>query len=279
MTDKNTLYEIRRALFETTAARYQRIVPAFDPLARRLVDLAALQPAERVIDLGAGTGIVAWRAGRAAQQVIGLDYVGPMLALAHQQAPAGDANHVAFHQADMHRLPYAADAFHVALASFGFNGIDPQLVFPEIRRILRPGGRLIFQEWGEVEEASRIVKQAVKGRRVPQAEGFLADLRLLGDTPDAWDELEDEEDIARLLRKVGFREVKVFIEQEAVPLEPLVFFEYKTAWAPYQAELAAMAAEKRAAVQAEVLDRLKAWLGPDGRFIWKPELVRFIAWK
>lgn len=280
MDDQAVLEKTRLALFNTTAPRYQRLImPAFGPLAESLVRLAVLQPDETVIDLGTGIGAAAFPAGRIARRVIGLDYAPAMLPIARQYGLNIGAGNVVFHQGDMHRLPYRAEAFAVALASFGFNGVDPFQVFPEVWRILQPGGRLALQEWGEVDEASKLVKQTVKAHKVKQAQGFLADLRRLADTPRAWDELEDEEDMARLLRRVGFGRVKILIEQEAIPFEPRAFFQYKTAWTPYQAELAAMSQTERTAVETEVVDRLSGWAGADGRFIWQPELIRIIAWK
>lgn len=280
MTDSNQIYQTRLALFNTTASRYdERIMPAFGPLARRLVNLANLKAADVVLDLGCGTGAVAFLAGRQAGQVVGVDYAAAMLAVARQKSGPGGGNRLLFYQGDMHRLPHRAGLFSVAIASFGFNGVNPGRVFAEIRRLLRPEGRLVFQEWGEIEPASKIVKQAVKAHKVEQATGFLADLRRLAETPDAWDELADEEDIARLLRRTGFRKVDILVEREAIPFTPLDFFNYKTAWTPYQAELAAMSPEGRRAVQTEVVNRLNAWTGPDGRFIWRPELVRIIARK
>jgi ubiquinone/menaquinone biosynthesis C-methylase UbiE len=254
-------------------------MPAFGPLAESLVKKAALRAEARVIDLGTGIGAAAFPAGRVARRVVGLDYAPAMLPIAQQIGRQQQAQNVIFHQGDMHRLPYRSDTFSVALASFGFNGVDPRQVFHEVRRILQPGGRLVLQEWGQVDEASRIVKETVKAHQVEQANGFLADLRLLGQTPRAWDELNDEEDIARLLRRIGFRQVDTFLEHEALPLEPLAFYRYKTAWAPYQAELAAMSPQERTAVEGQVIDHLNAWTGPDGRFIWKPELIRIIAEK
>ena len=280
MTDQTFIDETRRALFNTTAPRYDSmILPAFGPLARDLVEMARLEPGEPVLDLGTGTGAVAVAATGPANPVTGIDYAAAMLVQAQQNARHNSTSHLAFYQGDMHRLPHRTETFAAALASFGFNGIDPQRVFPETHRILLPGGRLVFQEWGEVEEASKIVKQAVKAHKATQANGFLADLRQLADTPDAWGELEDEEDVARLLRRVGFRQVETLIERAAIPFDPLAFFRYKTAWAPYQAELAAMSAAERSAVQTEVVEQLSQWAGPDGRFIWRPELARFIAWK
>jgi len=277
MTD---LDQVRQALFNTTASRYEPLImPAFGPLAESLVKKAALRAETLVIDLGTGIGAAAFPAGRVAGRVVGLDYAPAMLPIAQRIGRQQHAPNVIFHQADMHRLPYRTDTFSVALASFGFNGVDPGQVFNEVRRILQAGGRLVLQEWGQVDEASRIVKETVKAHRVEQAHGFLADLRVLGQTPRAWDELNDEEDIARLLRRIGFSQVDTFLELEALPFEPLAFYRYKTAWAPYQAELEAMSPQERAAVEIEVIDHLNAWAGADGRFMWKPELIRIIARK
>ena len=277
--DETFLNQTRYHLFNTTAPRYEPLImPAFGPLAARLVEAAQLQPHERVLDLGTGTGAVGLPAGQVARQVVGLDYAPAMLAIAQRNTLKAQAQNVGFYQGDMHRLPHPANTFAVALASFGFNGVDPERVFREVKRVLQAGGRLVFQEWGEVEEASKIVKQAIKAHKVERAEGFLADLRRLSETLTAWDELNDEEDIARLLGRAGFGEVKILIEREAIPFEPGPFYHYKTAWAPYQAELAAMPDAERTAVETEVVARLSAWAGPDGRFTWKPELVRIIAW-
>lgn len=42
---------------------------------------------------------------------------------------------------------------------------------------------------------------------------------------------------------------------------------------------AAMSPQERTVVEIEVIDRLNAWAGADGRFMWKPELIRIIAGK
>ena len=69
MTDQAFIDKTRRALFNTTALRYDRLIlPAFGPLARRLVELAALKPAEPVLDLETGTGAVAQASDRQQQR-------------------------------------------------------------------------------------------------------------------------------------------------------------------------------------------------------------------
>ena len=280
MADETRLEQTRCELFNTTAPRYQRLImPAFGPLAESLVKTAALRPDETVIDLGTGIGAAAFPAGRMARYVAGLDYAPAMLPIAEEIRLAYSLDNVAFQQGDMHHLPYRSNTFDVALASFGFNGVDPYRVFPEVHRVLQTNGRLVLQEWGEVDEASKLVKQTVKAHQIQDATGFLADLRLLSSTPRAWDALEDEEDIARLLRRGGFGQVDILIEQEAIPFEPWSFYHYKTAWAPYQAELEAMSESARTAVETKTIDQLRAWAGADGRFMWQPELVRIIARK
>ena len=274
-----TLYQTRYALFNTTGPNYDLIMPVFGPLAENLVRLADLQLQEKVLDLGTGTGAAVFPAGRTAQQVVGLDYAPTMLAGAMTTVRAAQENHVTFCQGDMHRLPQPDDYFEVVIASFGLNGIDPVRVFPQIRRVLKNGGRLVFQEWGEVDDASQLVKQTVQAHKIDQAEGFLADLRCLGQTQRAWDMLDGPEAIADLLQQVGFSRVETIVEREAIPLEPLTFYRYKTAWTPYQTELAAMSPAARKTVEAEAINGLSAWTDASGRFMWQPELVRMIAWK
>ncbi|MBN1219500.1 MAG: class I SAM-dependent methyltransferase [Anaerolineae bacterium] len=280
MSNEILLNRIRLTLFDATATRYDRqIMPALGPLAQQLLDVAAPQPDDRVLDLGVATGTIALPAARLAAQVIGMDYAPTMLPFAGQNARQTNTPNIHFYQGDMHRLPHPANTFTLALSSFSFNGVKPRCVFPEVQRVLQPDGRLVFQEWGDVDEASTMVKQTIKANRVEKAVGRLANFRRLGQTPRAWDELGNAENIARFLRNVGFGEVKILRTQAAVPLTPLTFFQFRTAWAPYQAELGAMPADIRAQVEAGIMAQLTTWAKADGRFIWKPELLQMIAWK
>src|SRR3954453_15082278 len=105
------------------AEGYERgLVPAmFAPWALDLVAVAALQPAERVLDVACGTGIVARHAAPrvgAAGRVVGVDVSAPMLAGARAQgAPEGVA--VEWCEGDAGALPFPAGAFDVALCQHG----------------------------------------------------------------------------------------------------------------------------------------------------------------
>jgi ubiquinone/menaquinone biosynthesis C-methylase UbiE len=278
--DETRLNHTRWTLFNTTAPRYNSLImPVLGPLAEMLVEVAAPQADDRVLDLGTAAGTVVLPTAQIAGQVVGMDYAPAMLPLARQNGLKTQTHNVAFYQGNMSSLPHPANTFTLVLSSFSFNGIDSVRVFPEVFRVLQPGGRLVFQEWGEGDKASKLVKQTAKAYRLEQPAGVLVDFRLLGETPRAWDKLGNAEDIAQFLRQVGFCEIKILRQRAAIPLEPLTFYHYKTAWTPYQAELGAMSADDGAKVKAEVIGQLNAWVEANGHFIWKPELLQMIAWK
>lgn len=280
MTDETLLNYIRQTLFNTTASRYDsHIMPAFGPLAEALLQVATPQSDDRVLDLGTATGAVALHASPSVQHVAGVDFAPAMLPLAQKNIRQRRSHNVTLYQGDVHRLPHPTDTFSLALSSLSLNNVDPQWVLPEVLRVLQPGGRFVFQEWGIMDEASKIVKKTFKAYRVETAEGTLADFRRLGETPRAWDQLGGADDIAQFLRQVGFSEIKVLHTTAAIPLDPLTFYQFRTAWAPYQAELSAMTADNQARLQAEIISQLTAWAEPDGCFIWQPELLQMVAWK
>jgi ubiquinone/menaquinone biosynthesis C-methylase UbiE len=280
MPNSHLLAQTRYTLFNTTAPRYNRLImPALGPIAAELLKIAGLQPNDRVLDLGTATGAVALPAGPMVDRVTGVDFASAMLPLAQQNARNMQAPNISFYQGDMHQLPHPADTFSLVLSSFSFNSVDPAQVFPEVLRVLQPKGRLVFQEWGETDAASKLVKQTIKRYRVEEAEGALANFRLLGSTPKAWDALGEAEDVARFLREVGFSEVETFHTKAVVPLKPETFYNFRTAWTPYQTEFAAMTAENRTKVKDEILTQLNEWTEPDGFFIWQPELLQMIVRK
>jgi demethylmenaquinone methyltransferase / 2-methoxy-6-polyprenyl-1,4-benzoquinol methylase len=112
--------------------------------------LAGLPAAPRVLDVATGTGDLARairrRAGEGAR-VVGLDFTRPMLERAHQKFP--DAAH-RWIEADGLALPCADAAFDACSIAFGLrNMADKPAALREMRRVLRPGGRLAVLEFYE----------------------------------------------------------------------------------------------------------------------------------
>ncbi len=111
---------------------------------RRTTARALVRPGDAVLDVGCGTGDLAFAcAGEGASSVLGVDFAEPMLAHARRKAQDRDASAVSFAAADATRLPLAAASVDVWCAAFVVRNIpDLDAAFAEARRVLRPGGRL-----------------------------------------------------------------------------------------------------------------------------------------
>jgi ubiquinone/menaquinone biosynthesis C-methylase UbiE len=122
----------------------------FASWAAALVDLAALQPGDRVLDVACGTGVVtrcaAQRVG-AAGQVVGLDVTAAMLAVARTLLPAADAS-VEWREASAEVMPFADAAFDVVLCQQGLQFFpDKPAALREMHRVLVADGRLVLGVW------------------------------------------------------------------------------------------------------------------------------------
>ncbi|WP_246364624.1 class I SAM-dependent methyltransferase [Kibdelosporangium persicum] len=112
---------------------------------------AAIQPTDHVLDVGCGTGTTTREAAACANEVLGVDLSGQMIALARQRS-AGLTN-VRFEQADAQVHPFAEGEFDVAVSRNGSMFFeDPVAAFGNIRRALKPGGRLVLLAWQPMDD-------------------------------------------------------------------------------------------------------------------------------
>ena len=126
------------------------------PLGRLALDRAAPAPGERVLDVGCGCGAtsleLALRVGEGGA-VLGVDVSEPMLALARRRADEAGAKSLRFERADAQTFAFELGAFDVAVSRFGVMFFsDPVAAFANLRRALRPGGRLAFVCWRALPE-------------------------------------------------------------------------------------------------------------------------------
>ena len=126
------------------------------PLGRLAMDRAAIAPGERVLDVGCGCGgttvEIARRVG-AESRVAGVDISRPMLEEARRRAAAAGAGHAHFEQADAQVHAFAAASFDVVFSRFGVMFfVDPAAAFANLRRALRPAGRLAFACWQSLQD-------------------------------------------------------------------------------------------------------------------------------
>lgn len=108
--------------------------------------LGRLAPGERVLDLGSGAGtdsLVAAQMVGPTGSVTGIDMTPEMLAKARASAAELGAENVGFVEAEAERLPFADESFDVVISNGVIDLIpDKDAVFAELRRVLRPGGRI-----------------------------------------------------------------------------------------------------------------------------------------
>lgn len=145
--DPRQFKRLERAGYNRIGSRYLAAAGARSALAAALLAAARIEPGQRVLDLASGPGLLARDAAAA---------VGPQgLAIASdisegQLACCPDLPRVA---ADGEALPFAAGSFDRALCGLGLMFFpDDQAALREIRRVLRPDGRLALSVWGRAEE-------------------------------------------------------------------------------------------------------------------------------
>jgi SAM-dependent methyltransferase len=124
------------------------------PVLDILIDRAAPKAGERILDVGCGSGATTIAFGRKVApqgHVLGVDVSAPMLERARQTAPAQLPIDFALADATVH--PFAPASFDVLVSRFGVMFFaDPVLSFANMRRALRPSGRLAFACWREPRE-------------------------------------------------------------------------------------------------------------------------------
>jgi SAM-dependent methyltransferase len=165
------------------------------PLGAYAIDALALEAGECVLDIGCGTGAttaeLARRVGPSGS-VLGVDVSAPMLEAARRRGVAS----ATFTQGDAQIYPFDAGSFDAAFSRFGVMFFaDPLAAFANIRRALRPGGRLGFVCWRKAFE-QEWVRVAVEAAQLP-ADG----LDRLGAEPFS---LADPERLRDLLSEAGY---------------------------------------------------------------------------
>jgi ubiquinone/menaquinone biosynthesis C-methylase UbiE len=118
-----------------------------------VLELAALAPGERVLDVASGTGLLTFEAAQAVGvggRVLGIDVSRRMVELSVQRARSFEAANCTFAPMDAETLALPDAAFDVVLCALGLMYVpDPGRALNEMRRVLQVGGRVAIAVWGE----------------------------------------------------------------------------------------------------------------------------------
>jgi ubiquinone/menaquinone biosynthesis C-methylase UbiE len=174
---------------------------ALQPLLRAAT---AVQPGERVLDIGCGTGQSTRDAGRAAAPgpVLGVDLSAGMLDRARELTADAGLDNVRYEQADAQVHRFEPESFDLAMSRFGvmFFG-DPVAAFGNIGRAVRPGGRLVVMVWQSRErnEWASAIREALTAEVAATP-----DVRAAVDSPFS---LADPPTVTGILEAAGFADV------------------------------------------------------------------------
>jgi demethylmenaquinone methyltransferase/2-methoxy-6-polyprenyl-1,4-benzoquinol methylase len=141
--------ETGRLAPDAVRSMFDRISPVYDAMNRtmtmgldqrwrRATVAAVVRPGDRVLDACCGTGDLALASARTGARVTGVDFSERMLERARRKAPE-----VEWVQGDALALPFSDGSFDAATVGFGVRNLDDlEAGFAELRRVLRPAGRL-----------------------------------------------------------------------------------------------------------------------------------------
>ena len=118
--------------------------PTLHPGRLQAIQRMNIQPGERVLEVGVGTGINLSLYPRQAT-VTGIDFSSSMLEKARERASRKGLRNMRLLQMDAADLKFADDSFDIVYAPYLISVVpDPVKVAKEMRRVCRPGGRIIF---------------------------------------------------------------------------------------------------------------------------------------
>jgi len=184
------------------ADRYDRSVRVHH---QRLLAAAGIGEADRVLDIGCGTGQLSRDTARIASSgsTLGVDLSSAMLEVARARAVQEQLTNITFEQRDAQIHTFPAAAFELVLSRTGsmFFG-DPDAAFANLGCALVPGGRMVLLAWqplSQNEWMRELMTALAAGRDLPSPPA---------DAPGPFS-LSDPDRVRALLRGAGFTDIEL----------------------------------------------------------------------
>lgn len=113
----------------------------------RIVRIAETCDSDTVLDVACGPGLLACAFARVARHATGIDVTPAMLVQARALQAEQNLQNLTWEQGDVLPLPYADASFSIVTARYAFHHfLDPLAVLGEMRRVCKPGGRVVVAD-------------------------------------------------------------------------------------------------------------------------------------
>jgi ubiquinone/menaquinone biosynthesis C-methylase UbiE len=125
----------------------------FQSYALDLAHRVAQRRPSTVLEIAAGTGVLTRQLASALPSTVSIAATDLNQEMLDHAAAIGTSRPVSWRQADAMRLPFPDKAFDLVVCQFGVMFFpDKRTAFSEARRVLRPGGVLVFNVWDQIEQ-------------------------------------------------------------------------------------------------------------------------------
>lgn len=193
------------AIADEWSSHFDRFAVAFHPMLEWFYSEASAMPDALVLDIACGTGMPALGIAeriRPNGMVLATDISSEMLRVAAARAHAKGLQNIKFRELNAQQLLFDAHTFDVVSCAFGLMFCpDPQQVLHEVRRIVKPGGRVAISTWAPPAENSFI---AAYGRALAD----VLELPRYDRTAPGPFRLSNSAELELMSHEAGFRDVE-----------------------------------------------------------------------